>query len=68
MTQEQQAESPFPPSLIRILAEIVDLPLPEDRLAKVVEAFKNFLTQQRELDKIDLTGIDPAMTYDPRWE
>ena len=54
--------------VVRVLAAVAGIPVPEEDLEPLVGAFRNHLRGMELLDTLDLEGVDPIVTFDPRWE
>jgi hypothetical protein len=46
---------------------VADLPLEKAQLLKAVEALQQFAAEQQALYDFDLSNVDPAFSFDPRW-
>ncbi|MDQ6898165.1 MAG: hypothetical protein M3072_01420 [Candidatus Dormibacteraeota bacterium] len=53
--------------LVRRLAEAANLQIPEEDLEPVAVALRSYRSAFRPLESLDLTGVDPIVTMDPRW-
>lgn len=54
-------------AVIRRLADVAGITIPEEDIKPLVGAFKNHLKGMEELDSLDLAEHDPIVTFDPTW-
>jgi Asp-tRNA(Asn)/Glu-tRNA(Gln) amidotransferase C subunit len=50
-----------------MLARAADLELPSEDVELLLAALKRYATSVAELERLDLDGVDPAVTFDARW-
>jgi hypothetical protein len=53
--------------LIRTLAHVAGIRVPEEDLEPLVAAYKNHVAGMAALDALDLEEQDPIVVFDPRW-
>jgi Asp-tRNA(Asn)/Glu-tRNA(Gln) amidotransferase C subunit len=49
------------------MAEVARLVIPEEDLEEVRAALADYRIVFQPVEDLDLTGVDPALTMDPRW-
>jgi Asp-tRNA(Asn)/Glu-tRNA(Gln) amidotransferase C subunit len=54
--------------VVRTLARVAGIKLPEEDVEPLVGALRNHLAGMKALDELDLDEADPIVTFDPRWE
>jgi len=54
--------------MVRRLADAANLRIPEEDLPLVATALSAYRAAFAPLERLDLTGVDPVVTMDPRWE
>ncbi len=54
-------------SVIRSLASVAGIAIPEEDIKPLIGAFTNHLKGMDELDSLDLAEHDPIVTFDPTW-
>lgn len=52
---------------VRRMAEIAQLQIPEEDLEQVRELLQAYRQVFEPIERLDLTGVDPVLTMDPRW-
>jgi Asp-tRNA(Asn)/Glu-tRNA(Gln) amidotransferase C subunit len=52
---------------VLILARAADLELPAEDVEPLVAALARYGESVAQLEQLDLEGVDPATTFDPRW-
>ena len=55
------------PEVIRQLARVAGIVVPDEDVQPLVGAFKNHLTGMQELDRLDFDEFDPIETLDSSW-
>lgn len=55
-------------NVIRTLADVAGIVLPDEDVEPLVGAFRNHLTSMEALDSLDVDESDPIVTFDPRWQ
>ena len=63
----QTGARPLSPETVQALAEAVGLALPPEDIDPLVIALTDQLASIAQLDQLDLTNVDPAVRFDPRW-
>jgi hypothetical protein len=63
-----QMNPPALESFIRIVAEVIGLPLSQDRVTKLAIVLKDTLEEQALLAELDLSEVEPETTFEPRWD
>jgi Asp-tRNA(Asn)/Glu-tRNA(Gln) amidotransferase C subunit len=53
--------------VIRTLAEVAGIEIPDEDMASLIGAFKNHLAGMKVLDELDLGENDPITVFDPTW-
>jgi hypothetical protein len=53
---------------LELLVQLVGIPLPAEDAAALAEALRNQLASIELIDRLDLTDIQPALGFDPRWD
>jgi Asp-tRNA(Asn)/Glu-tRNA(Gln) amidotransferase C subunit len=53
---------------LELLAQIAGIQVPEDDAAGLTEALRNQLASIELIDRLDLTDVQPALWFDPRWD
>jgi hypothetical protein len=56
------------PAVVRTLAEFAALPLPEERLAAIALTLQDVLANRAALERLDLSGCEPASAFDASWQ
>jgi hypothetical protein len=51
-----------------LLARIVGIEVPDADAADLAEAFRSQLASMEQIDRLDLTDVQPALRFDPRWD
>jgi hypothetical protein len=54
-------------SVIRTLAEVAGIEIPDEDIEPLIGAFRNHLAGMKVLDDLDLGESDPITVLDPRW-
>ncbi len=54
-------------SVIRTLAEVAGIEIPDEDMEPLIGAFKNHLAGMKVLDELDLGENDPITVFDPTW-
>jgi aspartyl-tRNA(Asn)/glutamyl-tRNA(Gln) amidotransferase subunit A len=54
--------------IVRMLAVLAGIDVPTEDEQGLVKAFDNVLASAALLQPLDLSGIDPVVTFDPRWD
>jgi hypothetical protein len=54
-------------TVIRSLAAVAGIELPEEDIEPLVGAFRNHLAGMAALERLDLDEQDPIVVFDPRW-
>jgi Asp-tRNA(Asn)/Glu-tRNA(Gln) amidotransferase C subunit len=54
--------------VVRTLAGVAGITLPEEDVEPLVGALRNHLKGMEVLDSLDLEESDPIVTFDPRWK
>ena len=54
--------------VVRTLARVAGISLPEEDVEPLVGALRNHLKGMEVLDGLDLEESDPIVTFDPRWK
>lgn len=52
---------------VRMMAEVAQLQIPEEDLEQVRELLQAYRQVFEPVERLDLCGIDPIVTMDPRW-
>ena len=55
------------PELLEQLAELIGLKVPPEDIEPLLGAVANQLTGVRLLQSLDLSTVEPLVTFDPRW-
>lgn len=55
-------------NVIRTLADVAGIVLPDEDVEPLVGAFRNHLASMQALDSLDVDESDPIVTFDPRWQ
>ena len=50
-----------------LLARIVGIEVPEGDAADLADALRSQLASMDKIDRLDLTDVQPALRFDPRW-
>jgi hypothetical protein len=58
----------IPPETITTIAELLQVPIPEEDLPSLAAAVRDQFASIDPLDKLDLTDVSPCFQFDPRWE
>ena len=53
--------------LIKTLARVAGIEVPEEDLEPLVGAYRNHLAGMASLEGLDLEEQDPIVVFDPRW-
>ncbi len=53
--------------VIRTLADVAGIAIPDEDLEPLIGAFRNHLASMEALDALDIDESDPIVTFDPRW-
>jgi Asp-tRNA(Asn)/Glu-tRNA(Gln) amidotransferase C subunit len=53
--------------VIRTLADVAGIAIPDEDMEPLIGAFKNHLAGMEALDALDLEEHDPITVFDPRW-
>jgi Asp-tRNA(Asn)/Glu-tRNA(Gln) amidotransferase C subunit len=61
-------ESEVDAEVVRTLARVAGITLPEEDVEPLVGALRNHLAGMKALDDLDVDEADPIVTFDPRWE
>ena len=61
------AAKPTNEEVVLALALSVGLELAERDIAPLMEAYRRFNEAMEKVRLLDLDGVDPAVTFDPRW-
>jgi hypothetical protein len=54
-------------TVIRTLADVAGIVIPDEDMEPLIGAFKNHLVGMEALDALDLEEHDPITVFDPRW-
>ena len=54
--------------ILRMLSALVGIDVPTEDEQGLVKAYSNFLASSALLQPLDLSGIEPVVTFDPRWD
>jgi hypothetical protein len=54
-------------NVIRTLADVAGIVIPDEDMEPLIGAFKNHLTGMAALDELELEEHDPITVFDPRW-
>jgi len=52
---------------LELLVLVAGLRVPPEDLKPLLAAFKSHLEMVKRLDAIDVSDVDPAVRFDPRW-
>jgi Asp-tRNA(Asn)/Glu-tRNA(Gln) amidotransferase C subunit len=52
---------------LELLAQIAGIKVPAEDAAALRDALRNQLASMEQIDRLDLTGVQPALRFDPRW-
>lgn len=58
---------PVAPDLIQAMARVFGLHIPEEDLAELGTALRDQLATIDRIEALDLSGIWPVRSFDPRW-
>lgn len=53
--------------VIRTLAEVAGITIPDEDIQPLIGAFKNHLAGMEALEGLDLEDQDPIVVFDPTW-
>ena len=56
------------PEILEVLAQLARMPLPPEDVALLAGALRNQLASIELIDRLDLTDVQPALRFDPRWD
>jgi hypothetical protein len=59
--------APVGEDLIRMLAAVADLEIPDEDMALVESYLTNVLSDAASLRRLRLAEVEPIVTMDPRW-
>jgi Asp-tRNA(Asn)/Glu-tRNA(Gln) amidotransferase C subunit len=59
--------SPLSPEQIQTLASLCDLSIPPEDIEALTTALRDQLASVARLETLDLSGIAPNPSFDPRW-
>ncbi|HVC76462.1 MAG TPA: hypothetical protein VND96_08090 [Candidatus Micrarchaeaceae archaeon] len=54
--------------VIRTLASVAGITVPEEDMQPLVGAFRNHLAGMKALEDMDIDEADPIVIFDPRWQ
>ena len=54
--------------VIRTLADVAGIEIPDEDIEPLIGAFKNHLEGMKVLDDLDFGENDPITIFDPRWQ
>jgi len=54
--------------VIRTLAEVAGIEIPDEDIEPLIGAFRNHLEGMKVLDELELGENDPITVFDPRWQ
>jgi hypothetical protein len=60
--------SPVGPETIEVLAQLTGLPIAAEDIPPLVTALGDQLAAFETLEAVDLTDVNPALEFDPRWQ
>jgi hypothetical protein len=58
---------PITPEVIRLLAKLAGVTVPDDDIALLAAALGSQLASIAVLDELDLTDVNPAVEFDASW-
>jgi hypothetical protein len=58
---------PIPHDLLVAMGRALDLPIPREDLEPLAVALRDQLASIERIEALDLTGVGPVLTFDPRW-
>jgi Asp-tRNA(Asn)/Glu-tRNA(Gln) amidotransferase C subunit len=53
---------------LELLAHIAGIDVPDEDAAGLADALRNQLASIELIDRLDLTDVQPALRFDPRWD
>jgi hypothetical protein len=56
------------PEILAVLAALAEIEVPQDDLGKLADSFGNVLAGCRVLRSLDLSAVEPVVTFDPAWD
>jgi len=62
------SEEKIDAGVVRTLAQVAGIKLPEEDVEPLVGALRNHLAGMKALEDLDIDEADPIVTFDPRWE
>jgi hypothetical protein len=63
-----QATSGLSDAVARVLCEFAALPVAADRVSLLTTVLDDVLERRSVLMRVDLSDVEPAATFDARWE
>jgi hypothetical protein len=64
----RKGASPVGPETIEVLARLTGLPITAEDISPLVTALGDQLAAFETLEGVDLTDVNPAVEFDPRWQ
>lgn len=61
------SNAPISPATIELLARLGGFPLPPEDVEALATALRSQLASIEALDELDVTDVNPALEFDPRW-
>ena len=61
-------ESEIDADVVRTLARVAGIDVPEEDVEPLVGALRNHLAGMKALEDLDLDEADPIVTFDARWQ
>jgi hypothetical protein len=61
------SQIPAGADVVGMLSALVGMQVPEEDAEGLVAALRNVLSASALLRELDLSGIEPVVTFDPRW-
>jgi len=61
-------ESDIDADVVRTLARVAGIKVPEEDVEPLVGALRNHMAGMRALEELDIDEADPIVTFDARWD
>jgi Asp-tRNA(Asn)/Glu-tRNA(Gln) amidotransferase C subunit len=62
------SEAKVDADVVRTLAQVAGIKLPEEDVEPLVGALRNHLAGMKALEELDIDEADPIVAFDARWE
>jgi hypothetical protein len=56
------------PETLELIAQLAGITLPPEDIAALAGALRNQLAAIELIDRLDLSDVQPALGFDPRWD